>query len=281
MITRIEVITLEPSAPDLILAQSLMPNDDPVQIRNIEGLGPVKSDVSSTPFATGRGERFEGSSTGKRNIVLSLGLNPNWADQTITSLRQLLYHYFMTGTWVTLRFVSLEMPTVKITGMVETFEPNLFSEDPEMQISILCPKPDFIDVETTLIYGTTDEGADVLYTGTAPSGFEMRVKLPSGLSVHSGYIDIVNTRRGEEERFSILTVYIYPTNYLRLTTVRSSRAIELVTYATHEAINILAKMDRTSAWPELLPGQNAINVFAGGPTPLEWIMGYFNRYGGL
>lgn len=281
MITRIEVVSLEPAVPDLALAQGFIPNDDPVQIRNIEGLGPVKSDVSSSPYATGRGVRYEGSGTGQRNIVLTLGLNPNWADQTITSLRQLLYHYLMTDTWVTLRFVSTELPTVRITGIVESFEPNLFSEDPEIQVSILCPKPDFIDVETTLISGASDEGIDLLYTGTAPSGFEMRVMLPSGLSTHTGYIDIVNTRRGAEERFSILTVHISPTTYLRLNTVRTSRAIEVVTFSTNEAVNILAKMDRTSEWPELLPGQNAINVFVGGSTPLPWILGYFNRYGGL
>ncbi len=67
MITKMEVSSRNLSAPVLPVGNSL-PNDDPVQIRNIEGLGPVKANLASTPFATGRGEFYQGSSTGVRNI---------------------------------------------------------------------------------------------------------------------------------------------------------------------------------------------------------------------
>src|SRR3954454_24463935 len=124
MITRMAVLSPQPSVPELPLGR-FMPNNEVIQIRNIEGLGPVKSDISKTPYATGRGDLFQGSSTGTRNIVLTLGLNPNWATQTMTSLRQLLYRYFMPENWVSLRFVSDELPLVGIRGIVEGFEPNL------------------------------------------------------------------------------------------------------------------------------------------------------------
>ena len=75
MITRMEVLNWHTAAPELPLG-GFMPNDDPVQILNIEGLGPVTAVISSSPFATGRGDMFQGASTSKRNIVLTLGLEP-------------------------------------------------------------------------------------------------------------------------------------------------------------------------------------------------------------
>jgi hypothetical protein len=216
VLKRMEVTSQFPGAPAIPLG-GFMPNDDPVQIRKIDGLGPVKSDISSTPFATGRGELFQGNSTGKRNIVLTLGLNPNWQDQTMTSLRQLLYRYFMPENWSMFRFITDDLPTVYINGVVESFEPNIFEQDPEIQVSILCPKPDFIDVDATLI------------------------------------------------------------------TVRSTRHVYNVMLPDQpikQEINILAKMGKTSDWPELLPGGNLFSV-GSSAAGLRWILAYFNRYGGL
>src|SRR4051794_37798090 len=112
----------QPDAPFLPLG-GFMPNNDPVHVFNVEGLGPVKAEISSTPFATGRGELYQGSSTGKRNLAFTLGLNPNWDDQTMSSLRQLLYRYFMPEEWVKIRFFSDHLPTCDIEGYVEGFEP--------------------------------------------------------------------------------------------------------------------------------------------------------------
>jgi hypothetical protein len=77
--------------------------------------------------------------------VLTLGLNPNWVDQTVASLRRVLYRYLMPEAWTKLRFFSDDMPTVDIEGYVESFDPNMFTQDPEIQVSIICPKPDFIE----------------------------------------------------------------------------------------------------------------------------------------
>ena len=82
MITQVEIASSLSGIPTLSLG-TVMPNSDPVQIRSIDGLGPVKAETASTPFATGRGEMYQGINTGKRNIVLNLGLNPNWIDQTM------------------------------------------------------------------------------------------------------------------------------------------------------------------------------------------------------
>lgn len=282
MLQRIETVSIYSNAPDLPLSSGFMPNDDPVQIRNIEGLGPVKADISATPFATGRGELYQGSSTGKRNIVLTLGLNPNWQIQTIASLRQLLYRYFMVESWVTLRFFTDDHPITHITGIVESFEPNIFAQDPEMQISILCPKPDFIEVDTTLVRGTVDSGIEVAldYEGTSPTGFALRILTTPAISTFLGDITVLNRAAGEFKEFHLLSAAVTDLLYIEVNTVRSTRHVYNVTLPAKEEINILAKTGKDSDWPEFMPGGNLFSVGASG-TGLRWILAYFNRYGGL
>lgn len=285
MIKRLEISSIYSNAPDLPLSSLFVPNNDPVQIRNIEGLGPVKADISATPFATGRGELYQGSSTGKRNIVLTLGLNPNWENQTMASLRQLLYRYFMVESWATLRFFTDDHPVTHITGIVESFEPNIFAQDPEMQISILCPKPDFVDVDTTLVKGLVDAGTEVAldYDGTSPTGFALRILTTPGTPTFLGDITVLNVAAGEFKEFHLVAAAVNDSMYIELNTVRSTRHVYnvmLPDQPVKEEINILAKMGKVSDWPELMPGGNLFSVGASG-TGLRWVLAYFNRYGGL
>lgn len=282
MINRIEISSIYSNAPDLPLSSLFVPNNDPVQIRNVEGLGPVKADISATPFATGRGELYQGSSTGKRNIVLTLGLNPNWVNQTMASLRQLLYRYFMVENWATLRFFTDDHPVTHITGIVESFEPNMFSQDPEMQISILCPKPDFVDVDTTLVRGLVDAGTEVSidYDGTSPTGFELRILTTPGFPSANGDFTVLNVAAGGFKEFHLVAADVNDSMFIEVNTVRSTRHIYNVLLPSKQEINILAKMGKTSDWPELLPGGNLFSV-GSSAVGLRWILAYFNRYGGL
>ena len=284
LITRMEILNWHTSAPELPLG-GFMPNDDPVQIRNIDGLGPVAAAISSSPFATGRGELYQGASTGKRNIVLTLGLNPNWNDQTISSLRQLLYKYLLPEQWTRLRFFSDDLPTVEIAGVVETFEPNIFSQDPEIQISILCPKPDFVDVDATFLAGTVGDGSTELeidYIGTVFTGFEFRVRSSTALAEYSGNFIIRNQHANGDQAFQVLSVTVNPDMYFSLNSVRSDRWIRnvFVDDAMNLSVDILAKMATNSIWPELRPGENLFSVEADAPGQ-KWVLAYFNRFGGL
>jgi hypothetical protein len=280
LLTHMEVVSAQPDAPALPLG-GFMPNVQPVQIRNIDGLGPVKSEIATTPFATGRGELFQGASTGKRNILLNFGLSPNWVDQTIASLRKLLYAYFMPEQWVTCRFFSDDLPTVFIKGIIESFDPNIFSQDPEIQVSILCPKPDFIDESTTLVEGVVDgTETTISYAGNAPTGFQLRIKSASALPSYTGDLTIKNTVRGEDQIFKIQNVTVDTTKYVELNTVKSSRYVYNIAVSDDSAIDILAKVGINPVWPELSPGENKISVTASTPG-LAWALAYFKRFGGL
>ena len=282
MLRRLEVFSSNPSAPELPLG-GFMPNDDPVQVRHIDGLEPVTAEVASTAFASGRGELLQGSSIGKRNIVLTLGLNPNWVDQTMTTLRHLLYRYLLPEAWTKLRFFSDELPTVDIEGIVESFQPNIFSQDPEIQVSVLCHKPDFIEADATIIEGTVDDGTTEYvfdYVGTVDTGFELRVDRTVANPSYTGGFTIVNRAPVDPQLFEVNPVTVDTTKYFKLSTVRNAKRVSTIAVADGETTNLLSGVTDESVWPHLEPGENVVTVEASEPGQ-AWTLAYFNRFGGL
>jgi len=277
-----EVFSANPSAPELPLG-GFMPSDDPVQVRNITGLEPVKADITSTALATGRGETLQGTSTGKRNIVMTLGLNPDWNEQTMTTLRHMLYRYFMPEQWTKLRFFSDELPVVDIEGTVESFEPNMFSQDPEIQISILCHKPDFIEPDATIYEGVVDDGTLELefdYIGTADTGLEIRVDRTVDNVAYSGDVTFTLLSPETPQILEVEGVVIDHTQYLKISSVPRAKRVQVISVIDGVPTNILSKMTDTSVWPVIKPGLNVLSV-AAAEFGQAWTMAYFNRFGGL
>lgn len=259
-----------------------MPSDDPVHIRNIDGLNPVKADITTTPSGTSRGETKQGSSTGKRNIVITLGLNPDWSVETMSSLRQRLYSYFMTEAWVKLRFYSDEMATVDIEGTVESCDPNIFSQDPEMQISIINEKPDFIDIDATIYHGTVDDDGEtwmeIAYDGTVSSGLELRVDRSVETVAYSGSITISVQNFKGIQVITVNPATVDTLNSYKMSSVQGHKRVQLEALADGAITNLLKGM--SGVWPELQPGENLVNVKAATPGQ-TWTLAYFNRFGGL
>lgn len=279
MITKMEVYGVRP-APALLLG-GFMPSDDPVVIRDIEGLGPVKSDITTTPSGVSRGETFQGASTGKRNIVFTLGLNPNWSTQTMSSLRQLLYAYLMTEQWCKLRFHSDEMPTTDIEGYVESFEPNIFSQDPEIQVSIINPKPDFIEIDATIFRDAVDDGSTqqvVNYVGSVSAGLELRVDRSVALPAYSGPLTVKVENSGGIQTITVNPVTINTVQSYKMSSVQGKKRVQNEALADGAITNLLK--NKSGVWPELQPGENLISVAAATPGQ-TWTLAFFNRFGGL
>lgn len=280
MITKMEVYGQRP-APVLSLG-GFMPSDDPVIIRDIDGLGPVKSDITTTPSGTSRGETYQGSSTSKRNIVLTLGLNPDWATQTVSSLRQLLYGYFMTQAWCKLRFFSDELPTTDIEGYVESFEPNMFTQDPEVQISIINPRPDFVEVDASIFRGVVDDGSDQLvvnYLGSVDTGIEVRVDRTPTNPAYSGPLTITVENSDGTQSITVDPVTIDTTQSYKMSSVQGQKRTQNESISDPGSVINLLKM-KTGDWPVLQPGENLLSVAASEPGQ-SWTLGFFNRFGGL
>jgi hypothetical protein len=286
MLTGMTVISTRPGAPVPVIPGSVdSANKDPIHIRDIQGLGPVKAAINTTQFGDLDGELFSGSSVGKRNIVLTLGLNPNWQDQSMTSLRQLLYSYFMTKMGVRLVFSSTELPDVQIDGYVESFEPNQFSRDPEVQISIICPKPNFVAVNPTVVTDTPDPDTStpitVTYAGTVETGFVLKQES----NVNFIGTVIVRNMSGSEQLFTVPGIPVDSTQYFLMSSEQGNKFVRSM-YNQSIVANLLSKVSGAVVWPKLIPGANAISVatvpneFFPSPTT-SWVLTYYAKYGAL
>lgn len=144
-------------------------------IRNIEGLDPVKSTINLSKYASVDGEVFQGSSVGIRNIVFTIGYRDSYDGRdSLQELRRELYAIFTPTETVELRFKSGDAytSTMKIFGYVESIETSIFTEDPQVQISVICPDPYFSAVWGVRIEGRVPSTLDMgPLIGTAPSPF--------------------------------------------------------------------------------------------------------------
>lgn len=122
------------------------PFDIGINVRSIEGIGPPKGNVNYTEIASGDGGQFNSARASIRNITMQLGLMPV---PTVEESRHRVYKYFPLDQQVTLRFET-DKRLCEITGWVEECEPDIFSDDEVIDISIVCPDPYFYSVDSQL-----------------------------------------------------------------------------------------------------------------------------------
>jgi hypothetical protein len=280
-LTALEIFGMRSVAPLLPIAPGGMPGTDPIQIKNIDGLGPVKASISSTAFGAYDGEAFTGASVGKRNIVITVGLNPDWETQTMEELRGLLYAYFQPKVPARLRFTSTHLPLCQIDGYVESMEPNIFSKDPEVQVSVVCLKPDFVAVETTIITGLTGDGVTFEtfdYEGSSPTGFVLEVE---GGVVWSDGIMEVFLKSPLPQVFTLIDASIGHGSNLQLSSIVGDKYVRLYNTTDGSVVNLLDTMQSTSDWPELTPGENDLAIITNAIVPQDWSLTYSARFVGL
>lgn len=294
MLTKIDAKNARNSHLELPLSNELI-GSDPLQIRNITGLGPVRANINTTPFGSINGESYFGSSVGKRNIVLTIGLNPDWDDQSMESLRALLYDYFMTQYIVVLQFLSTHLPTVEITGYVESVEPNIFSKDPEVQVSIICPTPDFVAIDDTVLTGVVDDNilggtvippTDIDYIGTVPTGFVLKIESSLARPSYTGiiYATVVDLNNTDESSLLTITGTVDATAYAKISTEKGNKYAKqfgvVSGLVTADYLSTVVISGSLAQWPQLQPGENRFFVNAANAGQ-AWTLTYFARFGGL
>jgi len=283
-ITQVEVINQRITASPLPFSADGSADSDPIQVRNIEGLGPVNAVINTVQYGSVDGESFQGSVMGKRNIVLTVGLNPNWANQTPELLRSYLYQYLMPKSKVTLRFTSTHMPVVLIDGYVETFTPNIFAKDPEYQVSIICPQPAFVAEQGTAWLGNTQAFADssvtnVNYEGTLPAGFTLFVHANAAVPTATGEFRVI-IKNPDTGFFVANPVTIDSTHDLVMSTVSGDKYLRSVNPSTQAFTSVLGKVASGSPWTQFENGLNTLQVFHATPGQ-DWMLQYTALYGGI
>lgn len=128
-------------------------------ITEIEGLGPTKADINMTQLATADGGIFNSARVNSRNIVIKARFTHA---NTIEEARLASYKFFPIKQPVTFH-IETDNRIAETTGYVESNEPVIFSDECEMQVSILCESPYFLSVSEDGKKETTFAGIDFLF----------------------------------------------------------------------------------------------------------------------
>jgi hypothetical protein len=264
-----------------LLVLNLNQVNDNVIIENIEGLDPVKATLVSSTFSTLDGAQFQNSRREPRNIVLTLGLEPDWAVERVKDIRDHLYRFLMPKMKIDLKFLDdtteTGVDTNDISGVVESFQAKLFSAEPSVEVSIMCFDPDFVAHDITTVSEDTVSDSSTFaidYEGTVEAGmlFTMNFnRTESEFTIKCTSPD--GTVRTMDFSFAFLSGDV-----LEVSTVPGDKRVSLIRAGIKTPI--LYSLARLSKWIDLWPGSNYFNVYATGAA-IPFTISYYNRFGGL
>jgi hypothetical protein len=259
-------------------------------IKDIQGLGPVKATLSTSSSAGLDGAQYHASRLESRNIIIKLGLDPNGLPISVSELRSKLYDFFMPKTNAKLNFILSEGSDTLdrvIDGHIEYNEPDVFTKEPTVDVSIMCFNPLFADPEPKSHSFSTSTlstpGASFVYEGNVDTG--ALIKILFNRSVSSGTrIDIRHKYLGVTKAMH-LSHPSYPPGYsfqsgdvLEISTVRGSKYVRVIRGGITTAI--LYAFAPISEWISLGQGLNEIGVQVSG-NPIPYTVEYVEKYGGL
>lgn len=258
---------------------SLPLDDDSSGFRvvEIEGLGPVKATLVSSSFAGLDGEQYQSSRRETRNLKFKIELDPDPTTDTVRSLRQRLYDYFMPKSEVSFTLYLEDGLEVGITGRVETCEPDIFTQEPTMNISIICFDPDFVQPDLVQLNGMTTADATArsfTYDGTVDTG----VKFVLFVNRSVTQFTIQHTTPSGETRTLDFSAPLIAGDWLLLDTIPGEKEVYYLRSGVR--VDVLYGISPQSNWISLERGVNTLKVEAVGvgiPLTFEW----YNRYGGL
>lgn len=130
---------------------------------HMDGLTYPSTTINTSTGGTIDGSFYNSSRVENRNLVITLVLHGD-----IEANRQQLYRIFPIKRPVTVYFKNANRD-IKIEGHIETLEGDLFSQQEQMQISVICPQPYFEDINTIV-----DEMSKIM------SGFEFPFSIAYG-----------------------------------------------------------------------------------------------------
>jgi hypothetical protein len=273
MITKVEVRT----PLGMLLTLPLEDISSGYVIADIQGLDPVKAVLVSSNFANLDGAQYQTSRREPRNIVMTLELKPDYINKTVRELRTNLYSFFSPKNEVYLRFFMADGLTVNITGRVESFETALFTQEPKVDISLMCFDPDFQGLTPVVVSHSTVSTLTeftIDYEGSVPTGFKFVLSVDRSLSAFTIY-----QRPGD----NIIRTFDFASSLVNLdvVTVNSVKGNKYVTLLrTGSESSLLYGKSPQSNWMELQPGENHMRVFATGAA-IPYTITYTPRYGGL
>lgn len=248
-------------------------------IQDIDGLDPVKATIVSSSFAKMDGEQYQSSRREKRNIVMTLGFEPNYATGSVAELRKRLYTFFMPKSRVLLRFFQTDEEPVDIYGRVESFDSPKFTREPSATISMLCFDPDFYNPVPDILTGNTTSSTletPVEYEGTVETGILFRLLVDRTIS------DFTINHRPPDDSLRSLEFNapdpLVAGDVLTISTVPGQKYVTLTRAGADTSY--LYAVSPESNWISFYPGSNKIQIYAVG-AGIPFQIDYTTKYGGL
>ena len=247
---------------------------DPYIVKAIDGLGPPEVDVAIVNTLYGGGI-YQGRRPQNREIVMRVGLNPNWSTgQTAAQLREALYDLFTPSSTRMVLFELRNNTTVvaETQSQLKRIEIVPFSKDPEVQLTLSCPAayfnaPGGTSVNTT---GLSKSAPVINNTGTAQTGFEWRVTLTANASFW--LLSHQETTNSFQVNYAFLSG-----DQIIFRTTPGDRAF--IRTRAGVALPLLSYIVAGSTWHQLDRGNN---TFATGSSNFNWTsINYTPRYWGI
>jgi hypothetical protein len=273
VLEKVEILTEQ----GLLLELPLEDISSGYSVQNIDGLDPVKATIVSSSYANADGEQYQSSRREKRNIILTLGYEPDYVVGTTQSLRSRLMRHLMPKSRVLLRFYHDDLPMVQIWGRVESFDSPKFVKEPQAVISIINFDPDFYDPNPVVIPGmSTSSGVpmSLVYPGTVETGIILRVMPDRAISEFGFFTNKPDNTNGKLEYVGSLIAG----DVVTISTIFGNKSVTLT--RGNVVTSVLFNLNPLSEWINLFPGENHPRVYVEGAA-IPYQIEYTTKYGGL
>ncbi len=270
-----------PNSPNINLSFKDLQSLNSYNITDITGLDADEITSKFYGDSTISNESYYELSMRSRDVILKIGLNPNYStNETVSELRDRLYRFISssrTGV-IQLQFRDGETVVATVSGFVTKFESLLFTKLPEIQLTITCSDPmlrspnevnfDVSEMDPAAIVITDEES-------TAPHGFRFAVIFDAPMidfSIQDGvdptWAFEVNLSGSPLGQFNI-------GDELHFSSEHNNRYLLLVRDLTVK--HLVDRIVPTSVWPILFPNVNNFTCSPG--ADLDYITHYPTYWG--
>lgn len=254
---------------------------EPYLVNNIENLDPVKAEIVSNSYGGNDGVQIQSTRRDSRNIIYTLGYNPDYSQTTIAKLRQELQKIIKPKAEVKMLFHLDDARSVWTNGVVESFVAPLFGKDPDITISVIAEDPDFLNLEQTELSGNTtavlsNNKINFTYNGDNPSGINLA--LAFNRSASDLILNYYNVDRNQQSSMTISGAFLSG-DILTVNTSIGEKEVSLTRSGIK--VSILNWLDiASSEWIYVKSGPSTFQVLTSGAS-IPYDLSFVERYGGL
>lgn len=259
------------------LSLNLLDSSNGYVVKGIDGLNPVAAALTTSSIAQRDGAQPQNARRDTRNIVIKLGLEPDYVSNSVQSLRSDLYSWFITKAEVDLAFYLDDVLFVVTSGQVESNDNSMFSADPEVDISIICYDPDFFAPEAVTVSEdtvSTTVTETIEYPGTSDAGVIFTLNIDRTMTDFTVY----NTGPDNALQTFDVSGEFVSGDVVTINTIPGQRAITLTRSGLTSSV--LYYVNGDASWIALKKGTNFFRAFASGDG-IPYTLVYTPLYGAI